>query len=162
MGKPSKSKQVLQINSLLEQILADKGLDSKLKKYKTWSIWDDVVGPQIARHAQPLRIRDSVLEVRVAHATWMQQLQLLKPRILKELNDRLGDKTLSDIYWKRGDISIEQEPVQPKQRPLPELSGEQKENINRITAEIDDRELQHRLRELLAVASRHENNDSQD
>ena len=76
MSKRPTQKPEIDIGSLIEKILASKGLDKKLHQYRAWSVWDEVVGPQIAQHAQPLRIRESVLEVRVENPTWMQQLQL--------------------------------------------------------------------------------------
>ena len=97
MSRAKTNNQAAGISSLIEQILASKGLDKKLQQYRAWTVWDEVVGPQIAQHAQPLRIRESVLEVRVENPTWMQQLQLLKPKILKELNQRLGESTLNDM-----------------------------------------------------------------
>jgi len=161
MSKRPASKQATGINSLVEQILASKGYDKKLQQYRAWAIWDEVVGPQIARHAQPLRIRESILEVRVENPTWMQQLQLLKPKILKELNGRLGETSLSDIYWKRGKIEKEEIPktVEPE---LPPLSAEHAANIEKLTCAITDSELRQRLKQLLIQAARHEQQDAAD
>ncbi len=161
MSKRPANRQVTAINDLLDKILAGKGLDKKLRQYRTWTIWDDVVGPQIARHAQPLRIRDSILEVRVENATWMQQLQLLKPKILKELNENLDGETLTDIFWKRGKVEREVEEV-TVDHDLPELTKSQKEEIDDLTAEIRDIDLQQRLKKLLSLAGRHEQSIDKD
>ena len=155
MSKRPANKQATGINSLVEQILASKGYDKKLQQYRAWAIWDEVVGPQIARHAQPLRIRESILEVRVENPTWMQQLQLLKPKILKELNGRLGETTLSDIYWKRGKIEKEEIP-KTTEPALPPLSAEHAADIEKLAGEIADPELRRHLRQLLAQAARHD------
>jgi len=151
MSRPSKKSQASDINSLLEKILESKGLDQKLKQYRAWVVWDEVVGPQIAQHAQPLRIRESVLEVRVAHATWMQQLQLLKPKILKELNQRLGDGSLKDIYWKRGEVVAPE--AQETPRPVKEkpLSKENREKIEKLAADIEDLDLRKQFSRLMEL-----------
>ncbi len=154
MSRRAKNQQASAIDILIEKILADKGLDHKLQQYRAWTVWDDVVGPQIARYAQPLRIRGSVLEVRVENATWMQQLQLLKPKILRELNGRLGGQVLDDIFWKRGAIErqVVPETVAPQ---LPPLTSAQLADIERLTRTIHDSELQQGLKRLLSMAGRH-------
>lgn len=160
MNKKSSKKPEIDIGSLIEQILASKGLDKKLHQYRAWSVWDEVVGPQIAQHAQPLRIRESTLEVRVENPTWMQQLQLLKPKILKELNQRLGDSTLEDIFWKRGKIEKPEEP-EPAAPELPPLSNERATEIDKLTGDIRDDELRTHMRQLLTLAGRHDQQDNQ-
>ena len=97
-------KQAEAVGSLLKKLLGDKGLDARLPRYQAWLVWDKVVGEQIARRARPLRIRDRVLEVRVDHPVWMQQLQMLKPQILKKLHAQLPDCDIEDIYLRRGNL----------------------------------------------------------
>lgn len=155
MSEKKRNDRLSDINSLLEAVLKNRGIASKLKKYQTWTIWDEVVGPQISRHAQPLRIRDTTLEVRVDHATWMQQLQLLKPKIVKELNKRLGDNCITDIYWKRGQIEQPTTKTEPPPPPLPPLPDEKKQEIRKMAGNIDDPELKRRLESLMALDERH-------
>jgi len=62
-----------------------------------WRFWGDAVGPHIARHARPVRLRGSTLLVAVSSAPWMQELQLLKPAIRTQLNARLSEPMVGDI-----------------------------------------------------------------
>lgn len=156
MSKRASNRYASEIGSLLEQILAGKGLDKKLRQYRAWSVWDEVVGPQIAQNAQPLRIRESTLEVRVANAAWMQQLQLLKPKILKELNSRLGEESLTDIYWRRGEIEPNSMKKPAEEAPPPQLTPDQAREIERLTSGMEDPELQRHLKKVLTAAGRHE------
>ena len=64
----------------------------------------DLVGPTLAVHSQPWRVRGDVLEVRVDHAVWMQQLQLQKSNILQQLNSRLEGDSIRDLFWSFGTI----------------------------------------------------------
>jgi hypothetical protein len=64
-----------------------------------WRVWDDAVGAQIARRAQPIRLRGRTLLVAVASAPWMQELQLLKRTLLTELNARLATPLVSDVHF---------------------------------------------------------------
>lgn len=52
--------------------------------------WDDAVGPAIAAHVQPLRLRDGVLTVEVDDPTWATQVRLLHDDLLSRLEERTG------------------------------------------------------------------------
>ncbi len=64
-----------------------------------WRVWDDAVGAQIARRAQPIRLRGHTLLVAVSSAPWMQELQLLKRTVLTELNSRLATPMIADLHF---------------------------------------------------------------
>lgn len=87
---------------ILDALTRRMGVRERLDQYRAWALWSEVVGPQTAAHARPFRVRDGVLEVRVDHPVWMQQLQLLKPRILSRLNEILAPAAIRDIHWKHG------------------------------------------------------------
>ncbi|MBE0598149.1 MAG: DUF721 domain-containing protein, partial [Desulfuromonadales bacterium] len=89
-GKRPAMRKAATTGELVLDLLRRQGLEAKMKEYRAWQIWDQAVGPQIAARARPVRIREGVLEVRVEQAAWMQQLQLLKPKILAKVNEALG------------------------------------------------------------------------
>jgi len=64
-----------------------------------WRVWEDAVGAQIARRAQPVRLRGRTLMVAVSSAPWMQELQLLKRTVLAELNAHLGRPLVEDLFF---------------------------------------------------------------
>ena len=97
-----KLKKAEAVGSLLKKLLGDKGYNDRLPRYQAWLIWDKIVGEQIAKRARPLRIRDKILEVQVDHPVWMQQLQMLKPQILRKLHAELPNCDIEDIYLRRG------------------------------------------------------------
>jgi len=136
--------------SLLKQLFQQKGLAGKLHAYEALLVWDEVVGPQIRTHARPSRIRDGILEVRVEQAVWMQQLQLMKPKILSRLNERLGAEVIKDIFWKRGSIETST-PTQAltDRRTLPPLPENEMARVKEIVAPLQDDELRRELQRLL-------------
>lgn len=145
-------KKAAAAGALLGQFLQQAGLAGKLHAYESWLVWDEVVGPLIAEHARPARIRDGVLEVRVDQAVWMQQLQLMKPKILTRLNERLGGEPIRDIFWRRG--RAEERPAASpagNERPWLErsLDGAEQARIEAAIAPLDDAELRARLRAIL-------------
>jgi hypothetical protein len=141
-GRRPPLKTAAAAGSLLRQLLGQWGLDRKLREYRAWELWDEVVGPQIAARARPAKLRDGVLEVVVDQAVWMQQLQLMKPKILSSLNARLGEVLIRDIFWRRGRVEAmkaagvaRRAPAPP---PLPPLNKEELSTIEEVLAPLDD------------------------
>ncbi len=52
--------------------------------------WPETVGPAIAACSQPVGEREGVIKVACASAVWAQELDLLQPEIVSQLNRRLG------------------------------------------------------------------------
>jgi len=85
------------MRSLLERILD--GVAGEPGAAAIWRVWNDAVGPQIARRAQPIRLRGRTLLIAVSSAPWMQELQLLKRTIQAELNARLSRPLIGDLFF---------------------------------------------------------------
>ncbi|HYY24156.1 MAG TPA: DUF721 domain-containing protein, partial [Candidatus Udaeobacter sp.] len=75
--------------AVLDKSLKRLELSARLDEYGVWPIWNDVVGKPIARNAQPEKIRNGTLFVKVTSPVWMQQLQFMKEMIAEKLNQRL-------------------------------------------------------------------------
>ena len=147
-------KKAATMGSLIVDMLQKRGLEDKVREYRTWQIWDETVGPQIAARARPVRIREGVLEIRVDQPVWMQQLQLMKPKILGRLNERLGGGILKDLFLRQGRI-----PPPPVLAPPPKppewldqpLSDADRDEIETALGTLDDSELKERLRRILTL-----------
>ena len=149
-------KQAARAGDLVEQLLKGLGLDERVHQYRALVIWDEVVGPQIAARTKPVRIRDGVLEVNVDQPTWMQQLQLMKPKILARLNAELGDDAIREIFLKRGKVTaraaaIEEAP--PRWRSV-QLSKDEQEKIAGLLAGVADPELRQSMERFLLKQAR--------
>lgn len=94
-----KDTQIERLGVVLEQSLKRFDLSSRLNEYGVWPIWNEVVGPTVARNAQPEKIRNGTLFVKVTSAVWMQQLQYMKDIILEKLNQRLGTEAVKKIFF---------------------------------------------------------------
>ncbi len=151
-------KQAERVGTLLKQVLGDKGMDDRLSRYQAWLIWDKVVGEQIANRARPLRFRQGVLEVQVDHPVWMQQLQMLKPKILEKLNQQLPNADITDIYLRKAPTPIarRKQPTEPE-TPIwqkVELSEEEKQQIEKQLEVIDNQELRAEMRRFFTLQKR--------
>jgi len=136
-------KQAVRAGDLVDRLLSGLGLDERLHQYRALIVWDEVVGPQIAARTRPVRIREGVLEVNVDQPTWMQQLQLMKPKILAMLNAELGKATIRDLYLKRG--KVEARSAAPSSPPpawrLVKLDEQDRRQVRELLAAVEDIEL---------------------
>jgi predicted nucleic acid-binding Zn ribbon protein len=90
------------IGRLVPRVLTDLGLDSAARVVRVAERWEEAVGPEIARHCQPVALRGERLEVRVDSSVWCQQLQLRAPEILAALARVLGDDAPRDLWFRLG------------------------------------------------------------
>ena len=101
-----KSLPIESLGNVLEQSLKRLDLVARLDEYGVWPIWNDVVGAVIARNAQPEKIRNGTLFVKVSSPVWMQQLQFMKEMIASKLNQRLKGEIVKNIFFMVGRIDI--------------------------------------------------------
>ena len=79
-------------------------LSYRLSEYGVWPVWNEVVGKTIAANAQPEKIRNGTLFVKVTSSVWMQQLQFMKEMIAEKLNHRLDREVVKNIFFVVGRI----------------------------------------------------------
>lgn len=143
------------VGALLKQVINEQGMGDRLSRYQAWLVWDKIVGEQIARRARPLRLREGVLEVRVDNAVWMQQLQMLKPKILQKLNEKLPNARIEDIYLRRGSHTPEPKPQPPPAAPPAwrnqKLDSADREEIEQCLQGLNNEELKEELRRLFSL-----------
>ncbi len=153
MRKPRRPgmRQAARAGDLVDKLLKGLGLDDRLQQYRALIIWESVVGPQIAARTRPVRIREGVLEVNVDQPTWMQQLQLMKPKILAQLNDELGKATIKDLYLKRGRVNLRSEkPIdQPPAWRMVQLDDGEKQQVAGLLTTIEDPDLRDEMEKFL-------------
>jgi predicted nucleic acid-binding Zn ribbon protein len=78
------------LGDLLRQSLSRLEVAQQLEAYAVWPVWNDVVGKPVARNAQPERIRNGTLFVKVSSPVWMQQLQFMKEHFFLRRHGKLS------------------------------------------------------------------------
>jgi len=53
-------------------------------------VWEQAAGAAIAREAMPVAERDGTVTLQCASATWMQEVELMGPVLVEQLNEHLG------------------------------------------------------------------------
>ena len=92
------------VGEVLGNSLKRLDLSYRLNEYGIWPVWDEVVGKTIAANAQPEKIRNGTLFVKVTSSVWMQQLQFMKEMIAEKLNHRLNREIVKNIFFVVGRI----------------------------------------------------------
>ena len=90
------------VGELVDRVLADLGAGATARAVRIADRWEEVMGPEIARHSQPVAIRGEVLEVAVDTSVWCQQLQLRAPEILAALRGAMGEDAPARVWLRVG------------------------------------------------------------
>ena len=139
------------LSDVLENSLKRLDLNARLDDYGVWTVWNQTVGPAIARNAQPEKIRNGTLMVKVSSPVWMQQLQFMKEMIAEKLNEQLKNTIVKNIFFVVGRIDLpadkSAEPPAPTPPRLVDAS---------FIETIDDPEIRDAFKKLLnSFARRH-------
>jgi predicted nucleic acid-binding Zn ribbon protein len=102
-----KDPQIDRLGEVLDNSLKRFALSLRLDEYRVWPIWNDTVGATVARNAQPEKIRNGTLFVKVTSPVWMQQLQYMKEMIAEKLNQRLKSEVVRNIFFVVGKVDAE-------------------------------------------------------
>lgn len=93
-------KHLKKIGTILPKALEDLGIAKRLDEFKTLSLWEETVGKKIAERSKAVDIQDKTLIVDVENNVWMQELVLLKPRILKKFAKTAKNSPIKDIRFR--------------------------------------------------------------
>ena len=117
-----KTEQMETLGAVLDQSLKRFDLSQRLDEYGVWPIWNEVVGKTIARNAQPEKIRNGVLFIKVTSPVWMQQLQFMKEMIVDKINQRLDCTAVKNLFFMVGHIDTGDldSSTEPQQSPAAE------------------------------------------
>jgi predicted nucleic acid-binding Zn ribbon protein len=149
-----KNPQLEHVGAVLDQSLKRLDLAPRLDEYSVWPIWNEIVGKTIARNAQPEKIRNGTLFIKVSSPVWMQQLQFMKNMIADKLNQRLKQDIVKNIFFMVGRIDAAEEEAltQPHANQATE-TAEREVNEEFLTS-IDDAEIRDAFKKLLTSFAR--------
>lgn len=112
-------------------------------------LWRQLVGPQLARHTEPVRLMNGELTVRVDSSAWLSELNFLAPDILLRFQEQLPAGTLKKFRFKQESLKFtpapRSKPPPPREPPLPE----ELERAERLCAPITDPRLKETVRAFL-------------
>jgi len=76
--------------------------------------WCELVGEEVAEHAQPIALRDGELTVRASSTAWATQLRLLQSKLLARIAAGVGDGVVKRMRiqgpsapsWRKGPLHV--------------------------------------------------------
>lgn len=147
--KRPRMKRPTPVADLIEAVFAGKPVQKRLREMKIWQVWEEAVGQQIAAKALPAAFRDGTLTVRVTGSAWMQQLTLMKPQIIANLNEATGEPLVREIFFKQGPITRDLPESAPYTPPARDLTKAESNWIAEQSDCIVDPELRRAMESLL-------------
>lgn len=123
-----------------------------LLRARAVDVWDEAVGPEIARHTRVTAARSRVLEVHVDSHAWAAQLRLMSEELLDRVNSALGETPVRAIRFtvsravedERTRDAAEERSVRRyggKKVVPAELTDEEMAEIERSVPEVNDQAL---------------------
>lgn len=140
------------IKTILDTLFQRRKLDSRLKGFRVFDIWEEAVGTRIARHSQPKGFKDHILWVTVDNSIWMHQLTFLEAQLKEKINQMMGSPLVEKIRFQIGEIHSSS-PEALAKASFPEwqeveLDEAMKEEIEKEVSVLKDEELKTSLKNL--------------
>jgi len=172
------SNHTTDLGSLLTSVLTQKDWQRRLRLHQVFIFWDEVVGGEIARHAQPQVIKGDVLWLAVSDSIWMQQLQFERHHILELLNARLATGSeksagtprpeaetsallsLTDLKFSLDSSFNRRQQLERKKSILQEIDHDQFAQFSATLNSVEDPETRESMKRLWLVMHRRPNDRS--
>jgi len=154
-----KEPQIEKLGTVLDKSLKRLELSPRLDEYGVWPIWNDVVGKPIARNAQPEKIRNGTLFVKVTSPVWMQQLQFMKEMIAEKLNQRLKSQIVKNIFFVIGRIDGDTSEVKSKTATAQIHEPDNSQLDETFLESVNDPEIRQAFKRLLKGYARRRQKD---
>lgn len=100
--------------SAVADLLAERGWQAQAAGASVLSRWEELVGPQVAAHCRPTRLRDGELVIEAESTAWATQLRLLSRTLTKKLHEQLGPDVVRSLVvrgpsgpdWRHGALRV--------------------------------------------------------
>lgn len=93
-----------QLGPVIEHILRRHHLWHGYKQHLIIESWPDIVGSDLAVVTRAESISNGLLRVTVKDSVWAHHLSMMKPRLIKRLNNYAGSKVVHDIFFQIGEF----------------------------------------------------------
>ncbi len=98
------------LKDLLNNLIADRNWDTGIAEGTLFSTWEEIVGSEIALHANPISLLDGVLTLQSSSTAWATQLRLIGPQLLATIQRSAPGALVESISligprgpsWKKG------------------------------------------------------------
>ncbi|TQF74700.1 DUF721 family protein [Rhodococcus spelaei] len=102
------------LGSLTGAVAKSRGWSPKVSEGTVLGRWPQVVGEDIATHAEPVGLRDGVLSISAESTAWATQLRMMQSQILAKIAAAVGDGVVTTLRitgptapsWRKGERHV--------------------------------------------------------
>lgn len=85
------------LGSVIQRIVGDRRWDERLRGTSLFDVWPEVVGADLAQHAQPVRLAGGILVVEVSSPAWATQVSYLAEDLVARCNATMDQDLVTRI-----------------------------------------------------------------
>ncbi|MBE0447104.1 MAG: DUF721 domain-containing protein [Actinobacteria bacterium] len=125
---------------------------TKMREGEVLSIWEDVVGPEIAENTSPNRINNGTLFVRTKSPSWAQELKAIDATIKRMINSAARSEVIKEIRFSHDGFYKKRNLSSSKYKPdigSIEIEEDEQELINNIASQVKDDKLKRSIVEAI-------------
>ncbi|MCF8379992.1 MAG: DUF721 domain-containing protein [Bacteroidales bacterium] len=89
--------ETVKIREIINAILKERGLEGKMAENRLLNAWNELLGKTVANSTQNLYIKDNTLFVHLRSSVIRHQLMMIKPDLIKRLNEKAGIDIIENI-----------------------------------------------------------------
>ena len=102
------------LGKIASRLADERGWKPRLANGVVFGRWRELVGDEVAEHAQPVALRDGELTVRASSTAWATQLRLLQGKLLKKIAAGVGHGVVKRMRiqgptapnWRKGPLHV--------------------------------------------------------
>ena len=144
------------VGQVLDRYLSRADIYPKILEQTVVTCWEQAVGGAIAEATEAVRVRNRILQVKVTHPVWVQELQFHKAPIIQKINRLLGVPTVQELWFFVGEKEAATRSGETeKEGGLPrggELTREEEARIEKEVSRVRDPEVKRVLSRLFSRA----------
>ena len=145
------------IKGILQHVISQEGMDTKLEEYEALLVWDDVA-PNLAARTQPVGISRGRMSINVTDSVILDHLSYYKEEFINKINLMLGKRVVRDITFHVGKVERSEHATESRDEYIKrlrsvELDQDEMTRIDEITDQIEDEEVRNSLKKLFISQS---------
>jgi predicted nucleic acid-binding Zn ribbon protein len=88
------------LGRMVSKLARERGWKSQLASGQVFGDWAELVGAEVAEHAQPISLKDGELTVQAESTAWATQLRLLQGQLIAKIAAGVGGGVVKRIRIK--------------------------------------------------------------
>lgn len=89
--------ETVKIREIVQAILKEQGIEGKMAENRLLNSWNELLGKTIANSTQEIYINNNTLFVHLRSSVIRHQLMMIKPDLIKRLNEKAGVDIIENI-----------------------------------------------------------------